>query len=77
MRLRIEVHQANPLADLGESGAEIDGGGGLADAAFLIHQSDTTHRTTSVWVKGMQSIEGNFRRKSAKCNGQLPPLPET
>jgi len=25
----------------------------------------------------MQSIEGNFRRKSAKCNGQLPSLPET
>ena len=38
--LRIEVDDQHPLADGGERGAEIDGGGGLADAALLIGEGE-------------------------------------
>jgi hypothetical protein len=38
--LGIEVDQENLLAALGQAGGEIDGGGGLADAAFLVGDGD-------------------------------------
>ncbi len=36
--LRIEIDDQHALADRGERGAEIDRGGGLADAALLVGQ---------------------------------------
>src|SRR5262249_29689453 len=38
--LRVEVDDHHALADCGKRGAEIDRRGGLADAAFLIGESD-------------------------------------
>ena len=40
--LRVEVDDQHALADGGQRGAEIDGGGGLADAALLIGERDDT-----------------------------------
>src|SRR5581483_6460551 len=38
--LRIEIDDENPFADGGERGAEVDRGRGLADAAFLVGESE-------------------------------------
>jgi hypothetical protein len=40
VRLRVEVNQESFLFLEGQSGGEIDGGGGFADAAFLIGHRD-------------------------------------
>jgi hypothetical protein len=40
MPLRIEIDKTDFLAHLGKRSAEVDGGGRLPDAAFLIHQCD-------------------------------------
>ncbi len=34
--LRVEVHHQHALADLGQAGGEVDGGGGLANATLLV-----------------------------------------
>src|SRR4029078_5180390 len=40
--LRIEVDEQDALADEGERGGEIDGGGGLADAPFLVRNRNNS-----------------------------------
>jgi hypothetical protein len=46
--LRIEVDEQNPLAAGGKARREIDGGGRLADSAFLVRDSDDLHAARSV-----------------------------
>ena len=44
IRLRVEVYNQHLLAHLREVGTEVDGGGGLADTAFLVDESvDASH----------------------------------
>ena len=44
LRLRVEVDEQDALAGECERGAEVDGGGGFADAAFLIgDDEDASH----------------------------------
>ena len=38
--LRIEVDDQDPVAEVGQAGAEVDRGGGLADAALLVGDGD-------------------------------------
>ena len=42
--LRIEIDDQHPLADRGQRGAEIDRGGGLADAALLVGEREDRGR---------------------------------
>ena len=44
--LWIKVDHQHALADFGESGGEVDGGGGLADPAFLVENGDYRHART-------------------------------
>src|SRR5688500_15136931 len=74
MGLRIEVNETDFLAEFGQGRAKIDGRGGLANAAFLIHECDDAHRTTSMWLSGMIAILGRFSRiyrtdTREGCNG--------
>jgi hypothetical protein len=42
--LRVEVDHEHALAHLGQAGGQVDGGRGLADAAFLVgHAEDPRH----------------------------------
>jgi hypothetical protein len=43
--LRIEIDDQHPLADRGQGGAEVDRGGGLADAALLVGQRENARMT--------------------------------
>ena len=43
--LGIEVDQKDTATGLGRPGGKVDGGGRLADAAFLVHHSHDAHRT--------------------------------
>ena len=47
--LRIEIDDQHPLADRGERGAEIDRGGGLADAALLVGERQDARMAGRVW----------------------------
>mmetsp|Transcript_647 Transcript_647/g.1346 ORF Transcript_647/g.1346 Transcript_647/m.1346 type:complete len:319 (-) Transcript_647:392-1348(-) len=38
--LRVQVHHEHALADLGQAGGEVDGGGGLADATLLVGDAE-------------------------------------
>jgi hypothetical protein len=42
--LRVEIEDQNLLADGGEGGAEVDGGGGLADATLLVGDGQDAER---------------------------------
>jgi hypothetical protein len=42
--LRVEVDQQDGLAGGGQGGGEVDGGGGLADAAFLVGDGEDAAR---------------------------------
>ena len=44
VRLRIEVKEQHRLAEGGQAGGKIDGGGCFSNAAFLIGNSDDTGR---------------------------------
>ena len=53
--LRVEVEDQHLLADGGQRGAEVDGGGGLADAALLVGDGKDAERAghgsnPSIWV---------------------------
>ena len=41
--LRIEVNEQHPLPERGQASGEIDSGGRLADAAFLIGDAENFH----------------------------------
>ena len=46
--LRVDVDEEDALVGEGEGGAEVDGGGGLADAAFLVCDGeDSSHERVS------------------------------
>ena len=44
--LGIEIDEDDFFSGVGESGAEVDGGGRLADAAFLVEEGDDAHRVS-------------------------------
>ena len=46
--LRIEIEDQHPLADRGQRGAEVDGGGCLADAALLVRQGENARPRRAV-----------------------------
>ena len=46
--LGIEIDDQHPLADRGERGAEIDGGGRLADAALLVRHGENARTRRGV-----------------------------
>ena len=46
--LGIEIEDQHPLADRGERGAEVDGGGGLADAALLVRHGENARTRGAV-----------------------------
>jgi len=58
--LRVEVDQQHPLADLGQPGGEVDGGGRLADAAFLVGNAEDLGHAGGV----MQQEAGGPRERS-------------
>ena len=48
--LRIEIDDQHALADRGERGAEIDRGGGLADAALLVGERQDARMARRSWL---------------------------
>jgi hypothetical protein len=46
--LRIEIDEQSLYAPRGEAGREVDAGGGLADAAFLVGDRDDFHESAGV-----------------------------
>ena len=48
--LRIEIDDQHALADCGECGAEIDRGGGLADAALLVGKRQDARMGRWSWI---------------------------
>ena len=49
--LRVEVDDQRAVAQLGQAGTEVDGGGGLADAALLVGDGDDTGERTAPGVE--------------------------
>ncbi len=47
--LRIEIDDQHALADGGQCGAEIDRGGGLADAALLVGERQDARMASQSW----------------------------
>ena len=47
MGLGIQINQEDSLARFGKFGGQLDGGRGLATAAFLIHDRDGAHNALS------------------------------
>ena len=46
--LGIEIEDEHPLADRGQRGAKVDGGGGLADAALLVRHGENARTRPAV-----------------------------
>ena len=47
MGLSVQINQKNTLAGLGKFSGQLDGGGGLATSAFLIHDRNGAHNAIS------------------------------
>ena len=47
MGLRVQIDQKNTLPRLGKFGGQLDGSGGLATSAFLIHDRNSAHNALS------------------------------
>src|SRR5262249_52240195 len=50
VRLRIHVHEQHAPAARGEGSAQVQAGGGLSDAAFLVRQGDDARHNGSLSV---------------------------
>ena len=61
--------QANATSGLGQAGGEVDGGGGLADAAFLIGQGDNSHNSS-----GPAGYNRFFAGAGGKITGAARPV---
>ena len=46
--LRVDVHEEHPLAEGGEAGGEVDGGGGLTHATLLVRHGDDFGRHAGI-----------------------------
>ena len=71
--LGIEIDDEHPLADRGERGPEVDGGGGLADAALLVRHGENARARPAVGL----ATRGSVSRSSAglslgECAGSRP-----
>src|SRR6476661_6193762 len=69
--LRIAVDEQDAPFEGAEAGAEIDGGGGLADPTFLVRDGENHG---SVWFKGPGEARrsARMRRFSLPASGRLP-----
>src|SRR5271170_4898393 len=74
--LRIKIDEDDFFSRVGESGAEVGGGGRLADAAFLVEEGDDAHKKFRVggsdFLLGV--VCGKERRESSDCRfrGKAP-----
>ena len=73
--LRIEIDDEHALADGRERGAEIDGGGGLADAAFLVGEGENARAAWPECVHGALASSGAWAKLGhfddmRACRGQ-------
>ena len=53
--LRVEVEDQHALAEFGETGTEVDRGGGFSDSALLVGDGDNSHFGTRSKGKGWQT----------------------
>ena len=65
--LRVEVDDQHALADRGQGGTEVDRGGGLADAAFLV--GDRQHSRAAALGPDAGFAEGNDRGAARVSGG--------
>ena len=63
VRLRIEVDEADAMAESGETRADVDGAGGFSDAAFLIQHGDRARRGCRT------RHSGEYTKSNATKNG--------
>src|SRR5439155_21893314 len=66
IRLRVEVEAEDPLADRGERATEVDGGRGLAHAAFLVRDRD--HLSHAVPPRDVLPTNAHARAEAARCS---------
>ena len=74
--LRIEIDDQHALADRGQRGAEIDRGGGLADAALLVGQRQNARMAGRNWrsILLINLINYGHARVPWCCCGGVAPL---
>ncbi len=80
--LRVEVDDQHAFADGGERRAEVDGGGGLADAALLVGDGEHPRRLGRLGVvrqhddlrigRGRRRIGGRRALAPLRAPGELP-----
>ena len=56
--MRIEIEDEHPLADRGQGGSKVDGGGGFPDAAFLVRHGENarTRRAVGLANEGLDLL---------------------
>ncbi len=67
--LRVEVDDENPLADRGQRGSEVDGGGGLADPALLVRHDEDARARSGVGLAN-EGLGRGHGAVSASANAQ-------